>query len=157
MRRNGMLLMMAGMVCVLLVSCSDKKTDGKAEKKTDRWVHYGTSTDGSEKHYDSQSITAVSPKVVKVWDRVKLTADAKSQVIEQRKISKLPTDGWDKLDNVRLLREMDCANRTYKRIRVEDYNEDGKIIYEADYPNSKAENVPPETIMESLLKAVCPR
>jgi hypothetical protein len=158
MRRNRMfLMMMAGMVLVLLVSCSDKKTDGKADKETDRWIHYGTSTDGSERHYDKQTITTVGPKVVKVWDRVKLSTDAKNQVIEQRKRSQLPTDGWDKLDHVRMLREMDCANQTYKRIRVEDYNENGKIIYEADYPDSKAENIPPETTIESLLKEVCPK
>jgi hypothetical protein len=150
------LMVMAGMVCVLLVSCSDKKTDGKAEK-ADRWIHYGTSTDGSQKHYDKQSITTVSPKVVKVWDRVKLSADAKNKVIEQRKRSQLPTNGWDKLDNVRLLREMDCANHTYKTIRVEDYNENGGVIYEADYPNPKIENAPPGTTLESLLKEVCPK
>jgi hypothetical protein len=147
------LMMVAGMACVLLVSCSDKKTDGKA----DRWIHYGTSTDGSQKHYDKQSITTVSPKVVKVLDRVKLSPDAKNKVIEQRKKSQLPTDGWDKLDTVRLLREMDCANHTYKTIRVEDYNENGGIIYEADYPNPKVENVPPGTTIESLLKEVCPK
>jgi hypothetical protein len=148
-----MLMMMAGVACALLVSCSDKKTDGNAEG----WIHYGTTTDGSERHYDKQSITMVSPKVVKVWDRVKLSTGAKNKVIEQRKRSQLPTDGWDKLDTVRLLREIDCANRTYKRIRVEDYNENGKIIYEADYPNPKVENIPPGTTIESLLKEVCPK
>ncbi len=138
---------------MLLVSCSDKKTDGKA----DRWIHYGTSTDGSQKHYDKQSITTVSPKVVKVWDRTKLSPDAKNKVIEQRKKSQLPTDGWEKLDNVRLLREMDCANHTYKIVKVEDYNESGSIIYEADYPNPKGENIPPGTTIDSLLKEVCPK
>jgi hypothetical protein len=158
MTRNRMfLMMMAGMACVLLASCSDKKTDGKADKKTDRWIHYGTSTDGSERHYDKQSIATVSPKVVKVWDRVKLSMDAKNKVIEQRKRSQLPTDGWDKLDNVRLLREVDCANHTYKRIRIEDYSENGKIMYEADYPNPNVETIPPGTTIESLLKAVCPQ
>jgi len=152
-QKRVFLIMMAGMACMLLVSCSDKKTDGKA----DGWIHYGTSTDGSQRHYDKQSITTVSPKVVKVWDRTKLSTDARNKVIEQRKKSQLPTDGWEKLDTVRLLREMDCANHTYKIVRVEDYHENGKILYEADYPNPKGEAVPPGTTIESLLKEVCPK
>ncbi len=152
MRRNGIFLMViAGVICIILVSCSNKKTDGK----TDRWVHYATTPDGSQKHYDKHTITTVSPKVVKVWDRAKLSPDARNKVIEQRKRSQLPTDGWDKLDNVRLLREIDCANRTQKIIRVEDYNENGGIIFETDYPNPKVENVPSGTMLESLLQEVC--
>jgi hypothetical protein len=39
MTRDRMyLIMMAGIVCVLLVSCSDKKTGGNA----DGWINYGT-------------------------------------------------------------------------------------------------------------------
>jgi antitoxin component YwqK of YwqJK toxin-antitoxin module len=151
MHNRVLLMMMAGLACALLVSCSDKKTDGKA----DRWVHYATTPDGSQKHYDKQSIATVSPKVVKVWDRAKLSSDARNKVIEQRKRSQLPTDGWDRLDNVRLLREIDCANRTQKIIRIEDYSENGGIIHEADYPNPKPENVPPGTMIESLLQEVC--
>jgi hypothetical protein len=146
-----MMMMMAGLACALLVSCSDKKTEGK----TDRWVHYATTPDGSQKHYDRQSIATVGPNVVKVWDRTKLSPDARNKVIEQRKRSQLPTDGWDRLDNVRLLREIDCANHTQKIIRVEDYRESGGIIHEADYPNPKVENVPPGTMIESLLQGVC--
>jgi hypothetical protein len=154
MRKNKVLLVMiAVLACALLVSCSDKKTDGKA----DRWVHYGTSPDGSQKHYDRQTISTVGPKVFRVWDRAKLSTDARNKIIEQRKRSQLPTDGWDRLDNVRLLREMDCANRTYKIIRIEDYKENGGIIYEADYPNPKAENVPAGTMIEVLLQEVCPK
>jgi hypothetical protein len=152
MRRNRFfLLVVAGMICATLVSCSDKKTG----EKTDRWVHYATTPDGSPKHYDKQTIATVGPKVVKVWDRTKLLTDARNNVIEQRKRSQLPTDGWDRLESVRLLREIDCANRTQKTIRIEDYNENGRIIYEADYPNPKAENVPSGTMVESLLQAVC--
>jgi hypothetical protein len=154
MRQNrALLMMMAGLACALLVSCSDKKGDGKA----DRWVHYATTPDGSQKHYDKQTITTVSPTIIKVWDRATLSTDAKNKVIEHRKRSQLPTDGWDELDNVRLLREIDCANRTQKTIRIEDYSKNGRIIYEADYPNPKAETVLPGTMMESLLQGACPK
>lgn len=153
MKRNRFSLLTAGMVCLLLISCSDRNSGGKA----DRWVHYGTSPDGSQKHYDRQSITTVSPKVVKVWDRTLLSTDARNKVIEVRKRTQLPVDGWDKLNSVRVLREMDCDNRTYKLIRVEDNNERGGTIYEENYQNPKAVTIPPGTLTESLLKEVCPK
>lgn len=156
-RNRFFLLMTAGMVSVLLISCSDRKTDGQAGKKTDRWVHYGTSPDGSQKHYDSQSVITVSPKVVKVWERAILSTDARNKVIEVRKRAQLSIDGWDKLDNVRVLREIDCASQTYKIIRVEDRNEREGTIYEEDYQNPNAVKIPPGTMTESLLKAVCPQ
>jgi hypothetical protein len=144
-------IMMAGIACVLLLSCSDKKTGGNA----DRWINYGTTEDGSQKYYDKQSITQISSTIVKVWDKGKLSPSAKDIIIERRKRSNLAVDGWDKLDTVILVREIDCMNNTSKIIRVEDYNDRGKMFYESDFPNAKPEPIPSGSMNELLLKQVC--
>ena len=152
MTRNRMfLIMMAGIVCVLLVSCSDKKTGEHA----DRWVNYGTTGDGSQKYYDKQSMTQISPNVVKVWDKGKLSRDAKDKIIERRKQENLPVDGWDKLDNVVLVREIDCAKKTSTTTRIEDYDDTGKKFHESDFPNARPEQIPSGSMNELLLKKVC--
>jgi hypothetical protein len=145
------LIMMAGIACVLLVSCSDKKTGGNAE----RWINYGTTEDGSQKYYDKQSITQISPNIVKVWDKGKLSPGARDIIIEQRKRSGLAVDGWDKLDHVILVREINCGENTGKIIRVEDYNDTGKMFSESDFPNAKSEPIPSGSMNELLLKKVC--
>ena len=43
----------------------------------------GQPEDGSQKYYDKQSIAQISPNVVKVWDKGKLSQDAKDKIIER--------------------------------------------------------------------------
>jgi hypothetical protein len=133
------------------VSCSGKKN----ETLTDRWVNYGTTSDGGQKYYDRQTITKISPKVIQVWDRLKVSPDGIAKILERRKAENLPVEGWDKLDLVVILREIDCTNKTNKMIKIEDYNDQGKKIYAADFPNRPADPIPPGSIFESLSNAVC--
>ena len=151
MQNRMFLIMMAGIVCVLLVSCSDKKSSGNA----DRWVHYGTAEDGSQKYYDKESITQISPNVIKVWDKGKLSQGAKEMIMERRKQTNLPVEGWDKLDHVVLVREIDCTKKTSTTTRVEDYNDKGQKFYESDFPDARPQQIPPGSMNELLLKKVC--
>jgi endo-alpha-1,4-polygalactosaminidase (GH114 family) len=145
-RKRMFLIMMSGIVCVFIVSC---------KAKTDRWVIYGTSNDGGQKYYDKQTITTVSPKVIRVSDKLIVPKEGIDKIIERRKESNLPIDGWDKLESVVTLRELDCANNTNKMIKIEDYNDRGKKIYESDYQNSKAEPIEPGSMVEKLFNTVC--
>jgi hypothetical protein len=152
-RKRMLLIMLVGVLCAFLLSCSDRKNEGK----TDRWVNYAASNDGSQKYYDKQTIENVSPKVVRVWDKLKVSKDGIAQIIEERKKMNLTIDGWDKLESVAILREIDCAAKTNKKIRIEDYNDQGKKLYELDFPNPQTEPIPPGTMLESLRNVVCPK
>jgi len=56
---------MVGVICVFLLSCSDKKT-----KENDRWVIFGFTENGSL-YYDKMSVTNESQKIIKVWSKLK--------------------------------------------------------------------------------------
>ena len=65
MTQNRISLIMVGVICVFLLSCSDKKT-----KENDRWVIFGFTENGSL-YYDKMSVTNESQKIIKVWSKLK--------------------------------------------------------------------------------------
>jgi hypothetical protein len=152
MTRNKMLLVMAGVIFFSLFFISLGNTEGN----TDRWVLYGTS-DMGDSYYDRSSITEVSPKVVQVWNKDKYSKVGKDLIIQGRKNYNLSIDGYDKLDYVTDIIELDCVNMTIKDLMFVEYNNEDKILYEYDFPSPKTKNIPPGSIQETLLKMVCPK
>jgi hypothetical protein len=155
---------MVGVICVFLLSCSDKKPEGKTQEKaernteanTDRWIYFGETETGIL-YYDKISVTNVSPKIIKVWTREKLSKVGKDKIIRSRRFTKQPLVGWDKLDVTMFLIEVDCVNNTRKMIKMGNYDYEGNPLYEYDFPNPGIEQVLPGSMGEDLLRKVCPK
>jgi hypothetical protein len=147
-------LMMAGVICVFLFY-----SDGNSQGITNRWIYYGTTEDGNQYYYDEISIVYVSPyvspKIVKVWEKIKYSKTGKDAIIQMNKENGLSIDGYDKLDSIIFLKEVDCINNTYKIIKIVDYNDEGKMLDDIDYPNPKIRQILPGSMGEKLLMKVC--
>jgi hypothetical protein len=156
MTRNRTILIMVGVMCVFLLSCSDKKPEGKTQENTDRWIYYGK-TDIADHYYDKKSMTYVSPKVIKVWKKEIYSKFGKDHVIQSRKKDKQPIDGYNKLDFTTTLVEVDCMNNTRKSIKTIDYDDQGEILEDTDFQHPSIRQSIPESIGESLLREVCPK
>jgi hypothetical protein len=154
MTRNRISLIMVGIICVSLLSCSDKKPEGKTQEKTDKWIYVGETENGIL-YYDKMSVTKVNPKIIKVWTREKLSKVNKDKIIQDRKYTKQPIEGWDRLDITMFLEEEDCMNYTTKTIKRVDYDDEGKVLYEYKNPNPMINEIIPHTIGETLHRKVC--
>jgi hypothetical protein len=147
-------VMMVGVMCAFLF-CSD----GNSQGNTDRWSYYGATEDGNQYYYDEISIIYVSPyvspKVVKVWEKIKYSKTGKDAIVQMNKDNGLSIDGYDKLDNIVFLKEVECINNTYKIIKIVDYDGEGKILDDIDYPNPKTRQILPGSMGEKLFMKVC--
>jgi hypothetical protein len=108
-----------------------------------------------DSYYDKSSITEVSPKVIQLWNKDKYSKIGKDLVIQGRISFNLSIDGYDKLDYVSDILELDCVNRTIKDIFFVEYNNEGDVLFEFDFPSPKITQVLPGSIQETLLKTVC--
>jgi len=155
MTRNRMIfMMMVGVICVF-----GFYSDGNTQGNTDRWIYYGTTEDGNQYYYDKISVIYVSPyvspKVIKVWEKIKYSKAGKDMIIQMNKENDLSIDGYDKLDNIIFLKEVECTHNTYKIIKIVDYNDEGKILDDIDYPNPTIRQIIPGTMGEKLFIKVC--
>ena len=156
MTRKRIILIVAGVICVFLLSCSDKKPEGKTEDKTDRWVSFGQIEEGIL-YYDKTTVTNVSPNIIMVWTRVKLSKIGKDLMIQDRKDNNQSIEGWDKLDRTMFLMEVDCMNNTTKKLELVCYNNEGSILSEDKISNMQINRVRPESMAETILRTVCPK
>ena len=147
-------MMMVGVICVFWFY-----SNGNTQGNTDRWIYYGTTEDGNQYYYDKISITYVSPyvspKVVKVWEKIKYSKVGKDQIIQMNKEKGLSIAGYDKLDSIIFLKEVECTNNTYKIIKIVDYNDEGKILDDIDYPKPTIRQIIPGSMGEKLFMKVC--
>ena len=150
MKKNKMSLVMVGIIFFSLLIFSVGNTDSD-----DKWIWYGT-TDMGDSYYDKSSITEVSPKVIQVWNKDKYSKVGKDLIIQGRKNFNMSIDGYDKLDYVTDILELDCVNRTIKDIFFVEYNNEDEVLFEYDFPSPKIKHVSPGSIQETLLKIVCP-
>jgi hypothetical protein len=125
-------------------------------KKEEGWIYYGNSKTG-DRYYDNRSMTYVRQNVIKVWDKVYFSKPGKEDEIQSRKRNKLPIDGWDKLNFEIVLWEVDCVNNISKVIKIVDYDDQGKMLYDYDYPDPKMTDILPETVSDFLRREVCPK
>jgi hypothetical protein len=121
----------------------------------DEWIWYGT-TDLGDSYYDKSSMTKVSAKIIMVWNKDKYSKAGKDEIIQRRKNYNLSIDGYDKLDYVIDLLELDCVNMTVKDMSFIEYDNEDMILYEFEYPSPKKKHILPGTTTETLLKTVCP-
>jgi hypothetical protein len=150
MNKNKMSFVMLGIIFITLFFVNVGSTDD-----SHRWILYGKS-DMGDSYYDQSSITEVSPKVIQLWNKDKYSEVGKEIIIQGRKSINLSIEGYDKLDYVADIIELDCVSRTIKDIFFVEYDDEDEVLFEYDIPSPKIKQVSPGSIQETLLKMVCP-
>jgi len=124
------------------------------ETKKEEWVYYGKTDDGFY-YYNKYSMTKRSPNIFTVWDKWKFSDIKKKWILSWRRNQNSSIDGWEKLDYMVSLREVDCDHNTLKIIKSVTYNSQGIILEEETYSNSNIFNVIPESVFGTFHKNVC--
>lgn len=125
-------------------------------KKEEGWISFGGTKNG-DYYYDNRSMTFVSPKVIKVWSKLKYSKSGKEDEIQSRKKNDFSIDGYNKLDFTITLTEVDCINNTRKPIKYVDYDDQEKILEDYDFPDPSIQQLLPDTIGDSLRQEICPK
>lgn len=135
---------MLGVICAIW-GCSIK---GKAKGETDRWVFYGKTKFG-DCYYNAQTITKVSPHIIKVSEKLIYSKSTKDLFIHY---------GWDKNIETRIeLLELHCVDKTRKLINSAEYDNAGQVLDNLAFPNPKSQQILPGSLMDTLLKKICPQ
>ena len=97
---------------------------------------------------DTQSITRLSKNIVRVWVRWDWKEKGKLDMLKD--FGKI----MENLSHSKLLIEIDCVEKKNHRLSWTDYDNKGKMIDSISSP-SEWDFITPETVAESLYKAVC--
>jgi hypothetical protein len=151
-------LMITILIFTISLGCSrGEKADEQGKKKEDGWVLYKKSNDGSQRYYHKQSIKKVGQDVVRVWEKNKYSKFTKDSIIQDRTNRKESVSGFDKLDNVMFLWELDCNTNLYKCLKFIVYDSEGKKLAGEDYTEPDIESRIPNQNPDLLFITVCPR
>jgi hypothetical protein len=83
----------------------------------------------------------VKPNITKVREKKKVTKELRASIIQQKRDNKEPIDGWDKLEDIITLQELDCKKKTTKMIQMTIRDNKGKVLDEWEYKNPKIEEM----------------
>jgi len=119
------------------------------------WKFYDTSADRSIiYYYDEDSLKNISENIVRVHTKMVLSPKSRDSVIQKRKKGGLSTKGYEYLEYIILLNEINCANKLFQIISVTEYSKNGEVLNFETF----SENWSPilqESVGVSLYKAIC--
>jgi hypothetical protein len=150
MKQNKLFFVIAGIIFFSLFFFSIEKTESN-----DRWTLFGETSVGEKYYYDKDSIINIKLNVIKVREKKKVTKVLRDSIVKQKRDQKLPVNGWDKLEDIITLEELDCKKKTTKMIQMTIRDNKGKVLDKWDYKNPEIEQTIPGSISETLLKTVC--
>ncbi len=102
------------------------------------WVYVTTDVNGSDYYYDADTILRYGNRVT-VWEKEDASRNKTVKYREQK-----------------IQSQFSCSDRTYRLLSFVAYYPDGKRnSYSLDTYEQKVEAIPPDTIGETRLEAVC--
>jgi hypothetical protein len=139
--------------CFLLLSIAPVNAGAQNEiKRGDNWVLYSERENYSF-YYDKTNIQQQSNKHIRVWMREE-TKDVATEVKGKRDEG-LPPNGHEIFSYSLVLSEIDCSNKQIGDVSVTDYDNKGNVLKLFEFKDVGMRPVKPNTIAESLYKAVC--
>ena len=112
------------------------------------WKVY-SSTDYGIRSYDAESMIRPSKGVVRVWTKLLYNEKAITDTVKEK------GDMYKTLSYTMVFDEFICAEKEKRLLALIDYSTDGKILFSANYKESKWSFIVPESVGESLYNAVC--
>jgi hypothetical protein len=114
------------------------------------WKYFGTNNDDSVYSYDEQSLTR-GKDTVKVWSRVVFSDKGREKIIKGNP----EVSGIKNATYAYALWEIDCSKKMGRAATIKYYTFKGDMLWGEDLPETDFEQIPPGTIMSSLLEAIC--
>jgi hypothetical protein len=127
---------------------------GNAEVWGEDWKIYNYRVTGDTFHYyDAESVTRPSENIVRVWTKT---------IYSEKDINDFVTkygQGAKSIGHTRALKEIECKEKKLRLLSLNVYSKGGDMLMMADESALKEFGewnfIAPETILESLYKAVC--
>ena len=120
------------------------------------WEIFHESKDGVDSYYNVNLIRYTSKDTVEVWTKIFVSDDEKNMMTEHMTKDGYPLNGWDRWRYSLCLIEINCNERSSRRIQVTYYDDKGKVL---DSGLSKRvgnwELIVPDSLGGNLLKKVC--
>jgi hypothetical protein len=121
------------------------------------WPHVGN-TSYSSVSYGAKTIRRLKGNIVRVWTKTTLkdqTNETKSEFLRIRKRQGSRPVGYENFSRTFELDEYNCTKGEGRVLSQVDYDEKGNVIDSTSYRNPGWDYVVPNSIGESLLRAVC--
>jgi acyl carrier protein len=132
------------------------KTYEKEKYPGEGWVLFATSQYGGHIHYDKLSMKTIRPNVVKVWIKENVSIDFKNGIINDRRKENKPIGGWDSLDHVMYLLEVDCKEDVVYVFKYKVLNNEGGILESYNFPDPKIQpRIPNGDTFDLTFTKVC--
>lgn len=145
-------LLFAAILCSS-VTQAQKKKSGQQEE----WAYITTISSDNRKVYFAPKRTVPSEnKAIKTW--IKLVSGGPFSSFMQgviRAENNLSTEGYDKYSHTMELVEINCIKRQARWLTSIDYDEKGEVLESRDTPESRWNDVVPDSIGETILEKVC--
>ena len=114
------------------------------------WKYFGTNNDDSVYSYDGQSLTR-GKDTVKVWSRVVPGEKGKAKIVRINP----EVSGIENVSYALTLWEIDCSKKMSRTVAIRYYTSKEDVLWSDDFPDTDFEQIPPDTIISSLLEAIC--
>ena len=101
--------------------------------------------------YDQQNIKKVSSGILRIWQEW-LPSPIKVEEMVQE--NRLRYAHWD---HSLLLTELDCEEGQQRLLEIMEYDTGGNVTHMEDYSDSGWISLIPDSVGESLFKAICPK
>jgi len=111
------------------------------------WKYFGSAKDGLY-FYDPQSITRPSENIVRVWTKTSYNEMGVKEWVKEHGTS------LEKLDNLVVLIEINCADKTLRFLQSACYSKNNEVINVGTSPSTQL-FVEPESMTEELFKIMC--
>ena len=119
------------------------------------WVEYRTDENGSVWLYKKGNIEKKGGNyIVQVWDKLVYSDKGREKYIQKNTEKGLSNEGFDKLSNIKGLKEMDCNKRRYRLLSTTWYDTDDKVLY-SDSIEGDWDYIVSDSYGDILFKKVC--
>jgi len=120
------------------------------------WEIVHESKDGFDSYYNANLIRYTSKDTVEVWTKIYVSDDEKKIMTDHMTKDGYTLNGWDRWKYSLCLIELNCDERSSRRIQVTYYDDNGKILNSGLSKRvGNWELIVPDSLGDNLLKKVC--
>jgi hypothetical protein len=119
------------------------------------WVEYGQSQRVGTYFYDKESLTYERKGIVKLWNKIVYTEEAKANKINLRKKNGRDPRDLESLSYTLSSVTFNCNTKETDVSSVAHYDISGKVLESADFKTPEFRSIPPDSAADTLRKIVC--
>jgi len=139
--------MFRGRILFMMAAFIGLATIGYVESWGADWKVYGETGFGVS-YYDSGSITHPSKDIVRVWTKTVYSRNGAIRLVIRY------GSRYENLSHSVRLREINCVDKTYRFLSMQNYSQDGVVLF-SEEGKKEWDFIVPDSMDESLYQEVC--